>query len=207
MNREHDQHSLSQEFREIAALCGHGEISLKRILEHIRGRGQALLTLFLAGPFLLPIPLPGLSIPFGVLIAIFGISLCTGWQPWLPSSWMTRPIPDDLILRLCQTAIRFLGKLERFIRPRFDWIHRNRIFKGSAGIMIVVCGLLLALPLPPGTNAPPALAVVCLSIALLEGDGLLLLVGYCLFALNLAFFTLISILGYEAIMKILGFSL
>jgi hypothetical protein len=163
-----------------------------------------MLTLVLAGPFLLPIPLPGLSIPFGILIAIFGLSLSTGWKPWLPESWVHRPIPRDLLRRFCRTARKFLQKVERFIRPRYHWIHRNRVFKGAAGAMITACGVLLAMPLPPGTNAPPAAAIVCLSVALLEGDGLLLVLGYILFGLNAAFFALIPILGYEAILKILG---
>lgn len=201
---EHDEHSLSREFQEIEGLCDHGSITLQRILDHIHGRGEAMLTLVLAGPFLLPIPLPGLSIPFGVLIAIFGLSLSTGWKPWLPQAWVHRRIPEDPLRRFCQTARRFLYKVERFIRPRYHWIHRNRIFKSGAGAMITACGALLALPLPPGTNAPPAAAIVCLSVALLEGDGLLLVLGYLLFAFNLAFFSLISILGYEAIIKILS---
>lgn len=201
---EHDHHSLSREFQEIEGLCDHGVMNLRRILDHIHGRGEALLTLFLAGPFLLPIPLPGLSIPFGVLIALFGLSLWTGWQPWLPEKWLQRPIPVELIRRFCRAALGLLRRVERFIRPRFHWMRGNPILKAGAGVMITICGVLLALPLPPGTNAPPAAAIVCLSVALLEGDGLLMMIGYLLFALNAVLFTLIPVLGYEAIIKILG---
>jgi hypothetical protein len=200
----HDEHSLSREFQEIEDLCDHGHITLRRILDHIHGRGEAMLTLVLAGPFLLPIPMPGLSIPFGVLIVIFGFSLSTGWKPWLPEKWVHHRIPEHVLRRFCRAARKFLHKVERFIRPRYHWIHRNRMFKGAAGAMITACGVLLALPLPPGTNAPPAAAIVCLSVALLEGDGLLLVVGYLLFILNVAFFTLIPILGYEAILQIMS---
>lgn len=200
----HDQHSLSREFQEIEDLCNHGGITLRRILDHIHGRGEAMLTLILAVPFLIPIPLPGLSIPFGVLIVIFGFSLSTGWKPWLPDKWLHHRMPDDLIRRFCGSARKFLHKVEKCIRPRYPWFHKNRVFKGAAGAMITACGMLLALPLPPGTNAPPAAAIVCLSVALLEGDGLLLGLGYMLFAFNAAFFTLIPILGYEAILNILA---
>jgi hypothetical protein len=200
----HDEHSLSREFQEIEDLCDLGEITLQRILDHIHGRGEAMLTLLLAGPFLLPLPMPGLSVPFGILIVIFGFSLSTGWKPWLPKKWLQRRIPEDLLRRFCRVARRFLRKMERLIRPRYHWLHRSPVFKGAAGTMITVCGMLLALPLPPGTNAPPAAAIVCLSVALLEGDGLLLVLGYLLFALNAAFFTLIPVLGYEAILQILS---
>lgn len=201
---EHEQHSLSREFLEIEALCDQGLMTLQKLLDHIRGRGEALLTLVLAGPFLLPLPLPGLSIPFGILILIFGIGLSTGWQPRLPSKWMNRPVSEDMLKRFCRTARSFLQKVERFIRPRHLWMHQNLFFRGAAGVMITICGFLLALPLPPGTNAPPAAAIVCLSVALLERDGILLLLGYVLFLLNVVLFTLIPILGYEAIIKILG---
>ncbi|WP_141735467.1 exopolysaccharide biosynthesis protein [Oligoflexus tunisiensis] len=199
----HDAHSLSREFQEIEDLCDHGSITLQRILDHIHGRGEAMLTLLLAGPFLLPIPMPGLSIPFGILIVIFGFSLSTGWKPWLPQKWVHRRIPEDMLRRFCRAARRFLQKIERFIRPRYHWIHKNSVFKAAAGVMITGCGALLALPLPPGTNAPPAAAIVCLSVALLEGDGLLLVLGYLLFAFNAALFALIPFLGYEAILQIL----
>jgi hypothetical protein len=202
---EHDEHSLSREFQEIEGLCDHGRVTLRRILDHIHGRGEALLTLVLAGPFLLPIPMPGLSIPFGVLIAVFGFSLTTGWKPWLPEKCLHRRIPEDLLRRFCQTARKFLKKIEKLIRPRYHWMHRHRLFKGAAGVMITACGMLLALPLPPGTNAPPAAAVVCLSVALLEGDGLLLLLGYIIFAFNATFFTLLPIMGYEAVLQIMSF--
>jgi hypothetical protein len=137
---------------------------------------------------------------------IFGFSLSTGWNPWLPKTWLHRKIPDDLVRRFCRAARKFLSKVERYIRPRYHWVHKNRIFKGGAGTMITLCGALLALPLPPGTNAPPAAAIVCLSVALLEGDGLLLMLGYMLFVFNAAFFTLLPFVGYEAVLRILSAS-
>ncbi|MCX6128756.1 MAG: exopolysaccharide biosynthesis protein [Proteobacteria bacterium] len=199
----HDQHRLSQEFREIEALCDAGPVNLRQILQHVKGRGEALFTLFLAGPFMLPIPLPGLSIPFGILVSIFGFSLATGRQPWLPEAWVSRNLPELMIRRFCQTMIRIFQKSERYTKPRWEWVHRRPFFKFAAGLMIVFCGFLLALPLPPGTNAPPAVAIVFLSVAMLERDGLLMVIGYTIFVLNILFFSLLSLFGYEAVLALL----
>ena len=46
-----------------------GPLSLHDIEQHLKDRGYALLVLFLAAPF--PIPnIPGLSVPFGIAIAL-----------------------------------------------------------------------------------------------------------------------------------------
>jgi hypothetical protein len=198
----HEKHSLSQEFREIQAICDAGDLNLETIMRHMHGRGPALFTLVLSGPFLLPIPSLGLSIPFGFLIALFGLSLATGLEPWLPKKLLNFPLPAHLLHKICHSAIYFFKKLERFIKPRFAWIHRSRIFAMAAGGMISFLGLMLAMPLPPGTNAPPSLAIVCLSIALLEEDGLLMAIGYTLFAFNLLMFSLIAWFGYESVLLV-----
>ena len=198
-----DTSRLLSEISKIAALCDTGPVKLGDILLLTHGCSGALLTLFLAGPFMLPIPLPGLSVPFGVMIAIFGLSLVTGQQPWLPKPWLNRVLPVALVRGFCQAATKILPKIEPWLKPRWLWVFKHPLVGRSAGLMIVCCGLLLALPLPPGTNAPPALAIVCLSIALLEQDGLCLLLGFILFGLNGIFFGGLAYFGYEAILAFL----
>jgi hypothetical protein len=43
-----------------------------------------------AFPFCTPIPLPGFSLPFGLVIAIIGLRLALGQKPWLPRTCWTR---------------------------------------------------------------------------------------------------------------------
>jgi hypothetical protein len=62
--------------------------------------------------------------------------------------------------------------LETFLRPRLRPLLDQWLFRYGCGVIICVCGLLLLLPLPiPFSNGLPALTVVLITGAMLEGDG------------------------------------
>ncbi len=163
------------------------------------------MTLFLAAPFILPIPLPGVSMPFGIMIMIFGGALATGWDPYLPKRLLDRPLPGDTVRKLSRSASKVFRKAEKYLKPRLDWAISNPVLHALAGGLIAFSGLLLALPLPPGTNAPPALCILLLAAALLERDGLMLFFGFAAFLGNVAFFAILGYFGYEAYMRFLPF--
>lgn len=143
--------------------------------------------------------------PFGVLILIFGWAIATGWEPFLPARLMRKPLPADKVIKLSLGASRFFKRTERYLKPRLSWAISNRILHALAGICIALSGLLLALPLPPGTNAPPAISILLLSAALLERDGLALFVGFTAFLGNIVFFATLGVVGYEAILRFVPF--
>ena len=62
-------------------------------------------------------------------------------------------------------------------------------------LVILLASLVLLLPLPPGTNFPPALCIVIMAGGLLERDGRFILGGYLALAFNGAFFTLLAVYG------------
>ena len=70
-------------------------------------------------------------------------------------------------------------------------------------MVIFVISLLLSLPMPPGFNAPPALAIVLLTLGSLERDGLAVMLGYGLSILNLVLFGGFFVLGYEGLQALL----
>lgn len=194
---------LSDDFRTIGRILEHESVSLAQILKLLHGRGQALLILFLALPFCLPIPLPGLSFFFGLIIATLGISLATGYPPWLPKSWMERPLPTTTLSKICTSGQKILARVEHIIKPRFTWVHSFRVVRMVNGSIITCCALLLALPLPPGTNFPPALSILLIAIGTLELDGLILGFGYGMFVLNLLMFGSLAFYGFDAVQKFL----
>jgi len=192
-------HRLSGELARLGALC-HGEsITLQQLTDAMGTRGHALLTLLLGFPFLLPIPLPGLSVFFGTCIAITGFRMALGKVHWFPRQWMERPLSTKVLRRIFHTGEKIMQRLEVWIKPRGAFFHASPWIRPLTGLLIACCGMLLALPLPPGTNFPPALAIILLSIGSLEEDGVFLALGYAAFVLNVIFFTLLPFLGLQGI--------
>lgn len=167
------------------------------LVDHLSTRGHALLAFFLALPFLQPVPLPGLSTPFGAAIAVLGLLMALGRPTWLPRRWLRRDLPSAQLVRIVRTGQRLLRRVERFIKPRGVWFHRHRWARPIAGIVIAISGAELALPLPIAfTNTLPALVIATTAVAMLEEDAILAAVGWVLFVLALVVFGLIVLLPF-----------
>ena len=61
---------LSEELESLLAIGPGQPMQLRTVVEHLQFRGLPTLIVLLCVPFLFPLPLPGLSIPFGVAIAL-----------------------------------------------------------------------------------------------------------------------------------------
>jgi hypothetical protein len=86
---------------------------------------------------------------------------------------------------LSQRVTRWTRGLERWIRPRWTVLARGP-FWVLVGIGLFIQGLGLAIPSPlPGSNGIFAIAIVLYGIGLLEDDGLLILIGHIMTAVDL----------------------
>jgi hypothetical protein len=191
---------LSEEIAGLIALMGERSLRLREILGVLHKRAYTLLVLLLALPFCTPLPLIGVSTPFGAVIAIIGFRLALGQKPWLPQKLLDHPLPSGFFARVLGAAKWLVRALEAILRPRFsEWIE-NRIFLHGYGVVIFICGLLLMLPLPiPLTNGFPALTIVLLAGAMLERDGISMIAGLLSFVLTLALFAALTWGGSEAV--------
>ncbi len=191
---------LSAQFMKLGHLCATSErVPLQMMMDSIGAESQVLVALFFALPFLLPIPLPGLSILFGVVIAVAGFAFAFGKKPVLPRRLLSKSLSGPVLRKIFGVAARFSKRIEKFVKPRWILLNSHRISRCIAGLMIAVCGLLLALPLPPGTNFPPAVAILLLSIGSLEEDFVFSLLGLLAFCLNLAFFSGLIMAGAKGL--------
>ena len=71
---------LSADFQDILNETRGRSMTLGQLEEVLKGRGFALFLLLMSLPFAFPVSIPGLSIPFGIVIMILGLRItsCCG---------------------------------------------------------------------------------------------------------------------------------
>jgi hypothetical protein len=171
-------------------------LTLRELLERFGERGLLMLCIVLTIPFLLPASIPGSSIPFGLVIALNGIGVLTHRSPWLPARLMNRRLDAKHLIVVLEKAGRLFARLEGLMHPRLLILtHRGTIGRFN-GILLVLSGILLMAPLPlPFSNTLPAYAALFLSAGSLERDGYLILAGYLMVLLTIAYFGGLAVFG------------
>jgi hypothetical protein len=177
-------------------------LSLREITAAVGEKGFGLLLMVLALPSALPIPAPGYSTPFGVVITLVALQMILGRQTvWLPQRLGNMRIKPSLAETMLRSACRFLHKIERFILPRQLWL-RGRAGQTALGTVVLCMACLMIFPIPL-TNTVPAMVIFLIGIGLAEEDGLLALgafaLGCCAVLLYLAVIYLLIQQGPEAI--------
>jgi hypothetical protein len=191
---------LSEEVERLIVLLQEKSLVLAEMIAVLHGRAYNLLLIILALPFCTPIPLPGLSTPFGWIIAIIGARLGLAQKPWLPRRMLELQIKPAWMIPVLRAVRRVARGLEFLLRPRLSWLADYTPLHRLYGAMILTSGLLLLLPLPiPFSNLLPSATVVLLASGMLERDGAAIIGGVAAFAVTLAFFALIFWGGAEAV--------
>src|SRR5688572_7293417 len=91
---------LSEDFKEILREAAGRDVTLGELEQRLQGRGFALFILLLSIPFCFPIAIPGLSIPFGVVIMLLGIRIALGRKPQLPDFILNRVIKHSTLEKI-----------------------------------------------------------------------------------------------------------
>lgn len=136
-------------------------------------RGFGFLFVILALPSALPIPAPGYSTPFGLVIFLLALQFIRGSQrPWLPQRVANWQIKTTLAQRFVKAGVPWLRRLEALSKPRFVYICKGlpgRLFVGSAIALMAISMMIII----PGTNTLPAMGIFFTGIGLFEDDGLI----------------------------------
>jgi hypothetical protein len=182
-----------------------GFITLGDVVRRIGDRGFGLLLLVLSLPSALPVPAPGYSTPFGILIAILALQMLAGrHSPWLPQRAAAMKIHGKFADQMLAFAGKFFARVEFLIRPRWRWVG-SRGGKAFLGVLVLLMACLMILPIPL-TNTFPAFVIFLIGIGLTEEDGLACLgaaflgvVSVLLYALVVYFFLRFGMEGIEMI--------
>jgi len=180
---------LSEQLRQLADREEHAELTLGGLMDELQGRVYTLLLVILALPMCQPVPLPGLSTPLGVAIALLGLRFALSQHPWMPQRLLATKLSGHFFPAVLRGGARVLGVFEKLLHPRLVGVFEPGYVRFVAAAAICICGLLLLLPLPiPGTNMLPALTVVLTAAAFSERDGYCLTAAGVTFLVTLAFF-------------------
>ena len=178
---------LSEELADLQSEITEHDVTIGQVMDRLQGRAFMLFVVLLSVPFCQPIPLPGLSIPFGAVIALIGLRIALRREPWLPQKLRKTVIAGKTMVRLIGAAAWLLKWIEKASRPRSvahlkgSWTH------SIYGLLIFFAGLLLFLP-PPFVNFLPGFTVLLCAVAVMENDDKIGLLGMGCFALMIAVF-------------------
>ncbi|WP_413625558.1 exopolysaccharide biosynthesis protein [Luteibacter sp. Lutesp34] len=147
-------------------------VAVEQLLEPLRRRAFGFLLLLLAIPNFLPVPI-GIGGIMGVLVIALGLEMLIGLEhPWIPGFLRRRTMSREGLLRFLDRIEPMTRRLERICKPRLQRLTRRPFTFVSGAIMILV-GILLALPIP-FTNYVFGAMLIAFAFALVERDGALL---------------------------------
>ena len=193
---------LSERLVELSVSFADKPARLRDVIVALEARAYALLVILCALPFIAPVSVPGSSTPLGLIIAAIALQLALGRLPWLPRRLLDWTLPMGFFSKLVAVTLRIVKAIERVLHPRWPGLTATAWLRGCHLLMIVVAALLLALPIIfPFTNMLPGWTIVLLACGLLERDGVIIVLGYVVLALTVAFFVLLAIGGTEAALR------
>src|SRR3546814_399971 len=142
-------------------------------------------------PAFIPIPGVGGAIS-GPLAILIGLQLLAGRRiPWLPKFIARRGPHRHAMARFERMLSPWLGRLERLVKPRLSLLLDHRVAGMLSGLLRVLLGLLLALPIP-FTNYIFGSLLLLFALALLERDGALMIAAWIAGAIAIAVFGILS---------------
>ena len=165
-------------------------LTLQDLLSGLGRRAFGMLLFASVLPAFIPIPIGGAI--SGPLVMLIGLQLCIGLRkPWLPAFLAKRGPHREALARFDKRLSPWLARLEHLIRPRLSWMLDSRIASPVTGLMLLLLGLLLSLPIPL-TNYLFGALLLMFALALLERDGALMLVAWVAGLATLSGFGILS---------------
>jgi len=154
-------------------------LTLGGLLDQFKARAYGVFLLMSVLPAFVPLPM-GAGAVSGPLVSLIGLQLLAQMEhPWVPGFLSRRPLSRPGMVKFRDRTARLFGWLEKVSRPRTEAVIDHPAARTFTGLMLVLLGFLLALPLP-ATNYPFGLILLTYAIALIERDGRLMLLAWAL---------------------------
>lgn len=201
-----DYAALVATLERCAARAEHETLTLGEVLDSMEDASFGLICIVLCLPFLQPISLGPLATLGGLTFAALGLEYFMGrLTPALPRRVRAAALGPKGWRILLKVCVRIVTWARLITRPRLRGWVTGRAGHHAVGGTICVAGLLMAIPFfgLPFNNALPAAAILCACIALIEEDGVMLIIAYGWLVVTVAYFSLVVYLlwtvGLEAV--------
>ncbi len=166
-------------------------LTLGELLDRFRERSFGLFLLIALLPTFIPIP-TGVGAISGGLTSLIGLQFLARLEhPWLPRFIARHKIHRHRLISFRDRMGKWLDRIEKLTKPRNQAILTHPIAHAFTGLLLVILGIALSLPLPL-TNYPFGLVLLAFAFALIERDGRLMILAW--------------IAGIAEILMIVGFS-
>lgn len=167
------------------------QLRMGDVLHGLGDRSFGMLLFVATIPAFIPIPGVGGAIS-GPLVILIGLQLLIGLrQPWLPQFLARRGPHRKAMARFRDLLAPWLMRLEKLVRPRMTLLLDHRLADFFTGLLLVLLGLLLSLPIP-FTNYVFGGMLLLFALALLERDGVLMAAAWAIGVVAIAVFGVLS---------------
>jgi hypothetical protein len=196
---QHDTRKISEVLADILRNAPGDRIRLRDLVSALEDRAFGLLIFILALPNAIGIgAIPGVSTVFGVPQIILGLQMMIGLErPWLPQWLLDKGIARKDFTTMIEKSTPYLHKVERFLRPRWEFMS-SYVAERILGAIMAVMAAIVSMPIPFG-NQPPAVAMALISLGVIERDGMFVILGLVAAVISVALAGLVVVGGGAAI--------
>jgi len=166
--------------RNLLALLACGEpqvrLSLRQMVDSLHESAFGIVLLAVILPSFVPIPGGGMI--SGPLVVGMAVQMLCGMpQPWLPGFVARWGFKYHNLQQFFSKMERPLRWLDRLLQPRLSILVEPLLARMFTGLLLICSGILLSLPIP-FTNLLFAFQLLLFALALMERDGVLMLLNW-----------------------------
>lgn len=174
-------------------------VTLRNLMLAIGEQGMLVLCAIATLPFLIPVSIPGVSTVFGAAIVLLAVAITLNRLPWLPQRILDRPLETAKLLPALRKGVAIVSRLDKWVRPRALTLTSGPMARIN-GLVLIFTGLLLMAPfgLVPFSNTAPAVAILLLTMGMLQRDGVFVLLGYISTVLTVVYFSVLFYAAWQA---------
>ncbi len=183
--------SLGDLLEDVILNLPEGNLNFSEIMDRFGSHGLLLMCALLTLVFLIPVSIPGVSTVFGAAILLVGVSRLFNKPVWLPARVRAHSFSTESLRPALLRGLTWVRRIEKVSRPhRLSSLAEGRLVDTINNLAFIFAAILLMAPFGfvPFSNTLPGLALLFYAIALVQRDGVAILLGHLTSLLSVLYF-------------------